>query len=394
MPTVPQPPFYLDTFEGRVDAFHTCGTPELSAPLSDMGYQQPRTGECYIGFDGNFSIYLTNLNNTDSFYIRSYPQGKLEAELESGVEYNFSVWLSLAEAGSKIESWQLGLRLSPDRVERSSYFSNLTTPLYWENDSGNWIDGECDEWIQITGSFTAQGGERYFQFGSTIGNRHIAPDTLHRIGDACYQRYDSLFHVLAGHPPGATDRGGHNYYFMDDFAIWRADAEIYVANAGEDGFACKNEEVTLGSPTREQYRSYWLSTAGDTLATTGELTVAPNQTTSYILSQWDFRFIETRDTVTLYIEEDCLELTLPNVFTPNGDGYNDTWAPLSEDATNYEITIYNRWGTAVHQYTGPANTYPGWNGENQTEGTFFVTVKAQNAYGYIVEETGQITLLK
>jgi gliding motility-associated-like protein len=82
------------------------------------------------------------------------------------------------------------------------------------------------------------------------------------------------------------------------------------------------------------------------------------------------------------------------VFTPNGDGYNDTWAPISEDATDYEITIYNRWGTAVHQYNGPANIYPGWNGENQTEGTYFVTVRAQNAYGYIVEETGQITLLK
>jgi gliding motility-associated-like protein len=336
--------------------------------------------------------YFMYSNNTDSGYARSYAQGMVTEPLIAGQDYHFSVWVSKGDA-CQLLTWQLGLRFSPNRVERSFYNTNLTTPLYWENDSGNWIDGGCDEWIQITGSFVAQGGERYFQFGSSIGDRHVPPDTIHRPKSKCYDRYSDLYREITNNPSVVPYRAS-NGYFMDDFAIWRADAEIYVANAGEDGFACKNEEITLGSPTREQYRSYWLSLAGDTLATTGELTVSPSQITSYILSQWDFRFIETRDTVTLYIEEDCLELTLPNVFTPNGDGYNDTWAPISEDATDYEITIYNRWGTAVHQYTGPANTYPGWRGENQPEGTYFVTVRAQNAYGYIVEETGQITLLE
>jgi len=37
---------------------------------------------------------------------------------------------------------------------------------------------------------------------------------------------------------------------------------------------------------------------------------------------------------------------MPNAFTPNDDGKNDTFAPvgLTEGAFNYQFAIWNRWG--------------------------------------------------
>lgn len=48
---------------------------------------------------------------------------------------------------------------------------------------------------------------------------------------------------------------------------------------------------------------------------------------------------------------DCCELTVPNIFTPNGDGLNDRFAPvgLCADGTDYRFEVYNRWGQLVFE---------------------------------------------
>ncbi len=55
----------------------------------------------------------------------------------------------------------------------------------------------------------------------------------------------------------------------------------------------------------------------------------------------------------------CSYYELPNVFTPNGDGMNDTFIPLppAEVIDNYidhiELSIYSRWGNQVFETTDP-----------------------------------------
>jgi gliding motility-associated-like protein len=72
-------------------------------------------------------------------------------------------------------------------------------------------------------------------------------------------------------------------------------------------------------------------------------------------------------------------ISIPNVFTPNGDGINDLFLPTGADSTNYSLHIYNRWGNLLAELE---NT--GWNGRT-----------AQNAdavdgtYYYIMESNGQ-----
>lgn len=41
---------------------------------------------------------------------------------------------------------------------------------------------------------------------------------------------------------------------------------------------------------------------------------------------------------------DCEEVVIPNIFTPNGDGYNDQFQIIYEGIQPYKISIYNRWG--------------------------------------------------
>lgn len=42
-----------------------------------------------------------------------------------------------------------------------------------------------------------------------------------------------------------------------------------------------------------------------------------------------------------------LEILIPNVFTPNGDGFNDVFGPVMSGFKSFHMEIYNRWGKMV-----------------------------------------------
>ncbi len=47
---------------------------------------------------------------------------------------------------------------------------------------------------------------------------------------------------------------------------------------------------------------------------------------------------------TLIIESQHTDWYLPNAFSPNNDGLNDSWGPTGVGVSSYGIRIYNRWG--------------------------------------------------
>ncbi len=54
---------------------------------------------------------------------------------------------------------------------------------------------------------------------------------------------------------------------------------------------------------------------------------------------------------------------IPNIFSPNDDGVNDTFLPYSDCGANllsYEMKIFNRWGRLVFETT---SLDEGWNGK-------------------------------
>lgn len=70
-----------------------------------------------------------------------------------------------------------------------------------------------------------------------------------------------------------------------------------------------------------------------------------------------------RDTVIAFnIEEIICEPSPEGHFTPNADGYNDTWSiGRIEHFPEYELYVYNRWGQLVHHQL---NQYIPWDGKS------------------------------
>ncbi|NJO92735.1 MAG: DUF11 domain-containing protein, partial [Chloroflexia bacterium] len=75
------------------------------------------------------------------------------------------------------------------------------------------------------------------------------------------------------------------------------------------------------------------------------------------------------DTDTLFVTVNAA-ITVPNTFTPNGDGINDVLIiPGIEDYDN-EIFIYNRWGNEVYHIVNYNNDINAWDGRAQNRVKF------------------------
>jgi gliding motility-associated-like protein len=74
---------------------------------------------------------------------------------------------------------------------------------------------------------------------------------------------------------------------------------------------------------------------------------------------------------------------MPNAFTPNFDATNDLFMGkgLFEGMTNFNMTIWNRWGEKIYESTDP---YAGWNGRKNNVGQ----VVQQGVYIYLVSFKG------
>lgn len=77
--------------------------------------------------------------------------------------------------------------------------------------------------------------------------------------------------------------------------------------------------------------------------------VFPEHTTTYFLTVSN-GICSITDEVTVFVDS---ELEIPNTFSPNGDGINDTWEILGIEAyPNCHIQVYTRWGQLVFQTSG------------------------------------------
>jgi gliding motility-associated-like protein len=80
-------------------------------------------------------------------------------------------------------------------------------------------------------------------------------------------------------------------------------------------------------------------------------------------------------------------IIVPNVFSPNNDGNNDTFEITGIEFLTNHVRIYNRWGQVVFEAANYGNT---WNGGDLSDGTYFYEVSVQ---GYERPFTGHLTIL-
>ncbi|MEZ4957760.1 MAG: gliding motility-associated C-terminal domain-containing protein [Saprospiraceae bacterium] len=80
----------------------------------------------------------------------------------------------------------------------------------------------------------------------------------------------------------------------------------------------------------------------------------------------------------IFCVDNCPNYSLPNTFTPNGDGRNDFYMPYPFCfIENVEFNIFNRWGQLVYETRDPNINWSGENmsGQELPAGTYYYTCK-------------------
>ncbi|MEI6123548.1 MAG: gliding motility-associated C-terminal domain-containing protein [Bacteroidota bacterium] len=98
-------------------------------------------------------------------------------------------------------------------------------------------------------------------------------------------------------------------------------------------------------------------------------------------------------TVTIYIPS---SIQIPNIITPNGDGFNDEFMVKSIGIGTEEMVIYNRWGKKIFSWSEVGGTWNGKDGNTESaDGTYFYVYTAKGrSDGKTYDVHGTVTVLK
>lgn len=97
------------------------------------------------------------------------------------------------------------------------------------------------------------------------------------------------------------------------------------------------------------------------------------------------------------ITVDECDITVPNVFTPNGDGINDLFSFHSDGMNGLHCKIFNRWGNLIYEWN---DILGGWDGTNMhngklvSDGVYYYIADIEDLSGNIRREHGFVQVLQ
>ncbi len=92
----------------------------------------------------------------------------------------------------------------------------------------------------------------------------------------------------------------------------------------------------------------------------------------------------------------CCDVFFPDAFTPNGDGKNDYFRPITQGNQQIKLfTIVNRWGQVVYESVDARQGWDGRvNGQLQDMGTYMYMIRYVCANGRTYEKKGELILVR
>lgn len=247
------------------DLFHRCvgiacdDEPFVCVPDNFGGHQEPRTGDGYAGFYAGVGLE----------HGREYVTVRLLSPLIPNEAYVLTYYLSLGDRYSRTLN-RIGAHFSHEPV---SVQNELREIPQLPPPSGHYFDNETD-WEMIRDTFLAVGGEEYL----TIGN-FLDEDSSLTAGGA--------------------------YFYIDDVKLVPVDQNLYIKG---DLRICAGESTTLTAFNGTEYE--WIDSSNQwvILSTEAELTVSPEETSTY----------------TVFSQECSTSVTVTVVESPTLDLGNDT----------------------------------------------------------------------
>ncbi|GAA4417536.1 hypothetical protein GCM10023187_50020 [Nibrella viscosa] len=397
----------------------TPGTPDMwsAADILTQNCQQrlnqfemqPRTGTKCLGL-------YTYVARTGSY--REYIQVKLRQPLKKGGTYYAEMYVLLldrrpgnssTEVTSNTASNNLGMSFSatPIGLGTGPFGIGYILPSRPQINETE-VLRETRSWVKVSACFVADDAYTYL----TIGNFYADAQTR--------------IEVVTGELPRNAA-----YYLIDDVLVREVFDRIPVANLGADTTLCAGQSLSVVLPDSLNTTFRWqdgtnrprylirqagvyavTATRGacsvsDTLRITVEPAISlPSDTVlcrgeqlvlraSHPLNtfQWNTGStasqltVSTDGTYILTIPSRYCRLTdtirvdfldcpgpVPNVFTPNGDGRNETFYIDNIQVIPWQLTVYNRLGQRVYQSEAYAND---WDGVNLPTGLYYY--RLQNA---------------
>jgi gliding motility-associated-like protein len=122
----------------------------------------------------------------------------------------------------------------------------------------------------------------------------------------------------------------------------------------------------------------------------------PDSSLYYTLTVTSNEGCKASDSIFVLVKDKPLALFfIPNVITPNGDGYNDTWVIRDLDGfPQNDVRIINRWGDEVFSQSPYQNQWGGtWNGQDLPGATYYYVLRVfyQGAW---VKFDGPLTIIR
>jgi gliding motility-associated-like protein len=139
-----------------------------------------------------------------------------------------------------------------------------------------------------------------------------------------------------------------------------------------------NDDFTANTTSLNTIKNYSVSGSYSvTLITYGNL--GCNDTSHY-----DFRIADSSG------------ITLPTIFSPNGDNINDIFKPITKGISAINVSIFNRYGTILISWDRVNSTWDGHttSGERCEAGVYFVVVEAKGFDGRSYSLKHSLTLVR
>ena len=130
---------------------------------------------------------------------------------------------------------------------------------------------------------------------------------------------------------------------------------------GNDTVICEQDQIILFPDTNftEITAFLWQDNSADTTFIVTEAGMYFLKTTDKCGSFTDTVFIETKY---------CGPIFIPNVFTPNGDEFNQFFVIKGIEEEQWLLEVYSRWGNLVFRNPNYKNT---WQAKNVTGGVYY-----------------------
>lgn len=168
-----------------------------------------------------------------------------------------------------------------------------------------------------------------------------------------------------------------------------------LALSVSDSISCRKSAVTLTASGAMTYS--WTVGTALTCSACPMPVVSPTETTQYCVDAANLACV-TSSCIDVFVDLKVNHnSSLPNAFTPNGDGVNDKFCLQGWDACNKEfnITIFNRWGEKVFESNDPSFCWDGvYKGQLLSSDVFVYSVTATYKDNSQEVKKGNITLIR